>query len=90
MEFQVPFIMIIGAPSMATRSQPYAGNGVLYDDVWDPSVLSRFTPALNMEEAHCPILGAQQGFSRAAKFKLGMFHLLTDTEPLLFPEGKLL
>ncbi len=54
-----PFIMIVGAPSMATHSQPYTDNGVLYDDVWDPSVLSRFTPALNMEDAHCPLLGAQ-------------------------------
>jgi hypothetical protein len=85
-----PFITIIGAPSMATHSQPYADNGVLYDDVWDPSALSRFTPGMNMEDAHCPLLGAQQGFSRAAKLKPGMFHILTDTEPLLFPEGELI
>jgi hypothetical protein len=45
---------------------------------------------MNMEDAHCPLLGAQQGFSRATKLKPGIFHLLTDTEPLFFPEGELI
>ena len=81
-----PFITIIGAPSMATHSQPYADNGVLYDDVWDPSVLSRFTPGMKVEDAHCPLLGAQQGFSRAAKLKPGMFHILTEYRSSPFSE----
>ena len=85
----VPFITIIGAPSMATHMQLYVENGVLYDDVWDSLVMSCFKPDLNMDEPHCPILGAQQGFTRAPTLKPGMFHLLQETQPLVFPAGEL-
>ena len=71
----VPFIMIVGAPSMATHMQPYADNGVLYEDVWEPSVMAHIHNDLTMEDSHCPLLGAQQGFTRAPKLKPGMFHI---------------
>jgi hypothetical protein len=50
---------------MATHTQPYVENRVLYEDVWDPSVMTHFQPDLKMDDSHCPILGAQQGFTRA-------------------------
>ncbi len=84
-----PFITIVGAPSMATHMQPYSDNGVLYEDVWDPSVMANFQPDLTMDDSHCPLLGAQQGFTRATKLKPGMFHLLQETQPLFFPAGEL-
>jgi hypothetical protein len=84
-----PFITIVAAPSMAMHTQPFVDNDVLFEDVWDPLVLSHFQPGLVMEDSHCPILGAQQGFTRMTKLKPGMFHILKETQPLLFPEGEL-
>ena len=57
-----PFITILAAPSVATFIPPIGDNGVLYEDVWEETVLDRFKPKLVMEKAHCPVLGAQEGF----------------------------
>jgi hypothetical protein len=85
-----PFITILAAPSMATHTPPISDNGILYDDVWDATVLEPFKPALTTEDPHCPVMGAQEGKTRAAKLKPGMFHLLQETQPLLIPEGELI
>ena len=61
----------------------YVENGVLYDDVGDSLVMTCFQPDLNVDEPHCPILGAQQGFTRAPTLKPGMFHILQETQPLV-------
>jgi hypothetical protein len=85
-----PFITILAAPSVATYTKPVKENGVLYDDVWEGLVLNRFKPELDTAVAHCPMIGAQEGFSRALTLKTGMFHLLKDAQPLFLPAGELL
>jgi hypothetical protein len=85
-----PFLTCVAAPSMATFAPPLKENGVLYEDIWEKQVLERFFPALDPAVAHCPLMGAQQGFSRAASLKPGMFQLLQDAQPLFFPAGELL
>jgi hypothetical protein len=40
--------------SVATYAKPLSGNGVIFDDVWEPLVLSCFTLALVLEQdPHC-------------------------------------
>jgi hypothetical protein len=75
---------------MATHKPPFSENGVLFDDIWDPTVLERFKPLLVTEDLHCPILGAQEGFTRALKMQPGMFQILQESQPLLLPAGKLM
>jgi hypothetical protein len=46
-----PFITILAALSMATHAPPLSDkNGVLFDDVWDATVLERFKPTLVTED----------------------------------------
>jgi hypothetical protein len=85
-----PFITILAAPSVVTYAKPAKENGVLYGDVWEGMVLCRFRPALDTAVSHCPLIGAQEGYSRAPKLKTGIFHLLQDAQPLFLPEGELL
>jgi hypothetical protein len=83
-----PFITIVAAPSVMTHLPPVGENGLIFEDVWDPAVLSRFAPLLDMEKPHCPLMGAQEGFIRMKKFKPGMVQFLQESQPLLFPAGE--
>ena len=83
-----PFITILAAPSVATFVPPVSENGVLYNDVWDTMVLARFLPELDLEVAHSPFMGAQEGFSRADVLQPGMFQFLQDAQPLFIPAGE--
>ena len=59
-----PFITILAAPSIATYRQELTDQGLILDDVWDKSALAGFHPTLVTSMAHCPILAAQEGYSR--------------------------
>jgi hypothetical protein len=65
-------------------------NGIFYTDVWEEKAVERFVPWMDMELAHCPVLGAQEGFVRATTLHHGMLHLLADSQPLFMPAGELL
>jgi hypothetical protein len=71
-----PFITILAAPSVATYRQETTDQGIILDDVWDDTALQGFAPTLITSVAHCPILAAQEGYSRDLL-------LLTQVEPFL-------
>ena len=85
-----PFITLLAAPSVATFNATTGKHGVLLEDIWDANALSHFLPDLETSVVHCPIMGAQEGFSRAKNLKLSVVELLQDSKPLFFPAGKLL
>jgi hypothetical protein len=59
-----PFITILGAPSVVTYHQLLTDKGVILDNVWDESALKGFAPTLVTSTHHCPVLAAQEGYSR--------------------------
>jgi hypothetical protein len=61
--------------------------GVILKDIWDASILEDFQPDVKMEDPHCPIIGAQEGFSINPKMDPKVISLLQDAQPLFFPEG---
>jgi hypothetical protein len=63
--------------------------GVILKDIWDESILTDFQPDMKPEDLHCPIIGAQEGFSRNLKTAPKVISLLQDAQPLFFPEGEL-
>jgi hypothetical protein len=86
-----PVIMLIAAPSMATLGPITQEDppGLLYEDLWDAEVLAPFETHINIEEPHCPVLGASEGFSRAIPSATPKLYL-EDAKPLFFPAGELL
>jgi hypothetical protein len=42
-----------------------------------------------MDVPHCPLIGAQTGFVRAAALKPRLVDILHDSHPLFFPAGEL-
>jgi hypothetical protein len=85
----LPFITLIAAPSVATFNAVTGDSGVILEDLWDPSVLTDFLPDLTLSSIHCPLIGAQEGFSRAKSLKPSVIELLQDSQPLFFPAGEL-
>jgi hypothetical protein len=81
-----PFITLVAAPSMATLGATSPGNppGILLADIWQASVLQPFAAVLDMEQPHCPILGASEGFSRATPSPTPALYL-ADANPLFLP-----
>jgi hypothetical protein len=86
----VPFLTVVAAPAVATVNLQTGDAGVLLDDIWDESVLAAFKPGLVLSEVHCPMIGAQEGFSRSLKLEPKVFSLLQDAQPLFFPAGELM
>jgi hypothetical protein len=84
-----PFLTVLAAPSVVTFNSTTGDAGVTLDDLWDTSVLANFQPHLQPAELHCPIIGAQEGFSRSSKTEAKVFSLLQDSQPLLLPNGEL-
>jgi hypothetical protein len=85
----VPFLTVIAAPSVVSFNVTTGDAGVILEDIWDASILEDFQPDVNMENLHCPIIGAQEGFSRNPKMDPKVVSLLQDAQPLFFPEGEL-
>jgi hypothetical protein len=55
-----PFIMVLVASSMVITYNEYMGDmDILYNDMWDLTVLEGFQPTLDVYVPHCPLLGAQ-------------------------------
>ena len=63
--------------------------GVILDDIWDDTVLAAFAPNLVLTDTHCPMIGAQEGFSRSTKITTSVISLLQDAQPYFLPEGEL-
>ena len=85
----VTFVTILAAPSVTTFNDTTGDVGVILDDIWDHTVLHAFHPDLDTSVIHCPILGAQEGFSRSASLKASVVGILQDAQPLFLPEGEL-
>ena len=85
-----PFITILAAPSVATYRQETTDQGIILDDVWDDTALQGFAPTLVTSVAHCPILAAQEGYSRDLSLDTQVETILLDSQPLLIPEGELI
>jgi hypothetical protein len=85
-----PFITILAAPSVATYRQETTDQGIILDDVWDDTALQGFAPTLVTSIAHCPILAAQEGYSRDLSLSTQVESILLDSQPLLLPEGELI
>ena len=85
----IPFLTILAAPSVTTFNEDTGDVGVILDDIWEPSVLQAFHPDLDTSAVHCPIVGAQEGFSRSSTIKANVVGILQDAQPLFIPEGEL-
>ena len=85
----IPFMTVVAAPSIVTHNATMGERGILYDDVWEDTVLMEFKPDLEVEKPHCPMLGAQEGFTLSNALQPGMFDLLQEAQPLFFPMGEL-
>ena len=72
----IPFITVLAAPSLATVNLQTGDAGVLLEDIWDDTILSAFKPDLVMSDVHCPLIGAQEGFSRSLKVDPKVISLL--------------
>jgi hypothetical protein len=87
---EIPFLStILAAPSVTTFNENTGDVGVILDDIWESSVLQAFHPDLDTSAVHCPIVGAQEGFSCSSSFKANVVGILQDAQPLFIPEGKL-
>jgi hypothetical protein len=86
-----PIITIVAAPSMANigSPDPIIEPGILFEDIWSPSVLVPFEKVLTIDAPHCPVLAASEGFSRAIPSPTPQLYL-EDAKPLFFPSGELL
>jgi hypothetical protein len=83
------FMTILAAPSVVTYRQEPADQGIILDDICEESAINGFDPALVTLAAHCPILAAQEGYSRDPSLLPKVETLLLDSHPLLLPEGEL-
>jgi hypothetical protein len=83
-----PFITILAAPAVATYDVAATDHGVILDDIWDDSALAGFDPSLLTSGVNCPVLAAQEGYSRATNLTSKIESLLIDAQPLLVPEGQ--
>ena len=79
---QTSFLTVIAAPSVATFNTKTGDPGVTLEDLWDDTVLAEFLPGLETSEVHCPLMGGQEGFSRAKTLKPSVIGLLQDSQPL--------
>jgi hypothetical protein len=84
----VPFITILAAPALATCDPTTAETGVLLEDLWDETALKGFDPNLDLTSAQCPLLAAQQGFSRSSAVTSCVVSLLLDAQPVILPQGQ--
>jgi hypothetical protein len=85
-----PIITLVAAPSMATTdTQGSTGDppGILLADIWVESVLEPFATAVDLDQPHCPLMAASEGFSRATGPATPTTYL-DDAQPWLFPAGK--
>jgi hypothetical protein len=75
---------------MATLGTESPGDppGIILADIWQASVLQPFAAVLDMEQLHCPILAASEGFSQATPFPTPELYL-ADTNRLFFPADEL-
>jgi hypothetical protein len=87
----LPVITLVAAPSMANIGLQSKDDtpGILYEDLWDSSVLERFESSLNPEEPHCPVLAALEGFSCSLASPTPQLYL-EDARPIFFPTGELI
>jgi hypothetical protein len=85
----IPFLTVLATPSMATYNLSTGDAGVLLDDVWDETVLEAFPPHMDNAKVHCPLIGAQEGYSCSTKLEPKVFSLLQDSQPLLLLAGEL-
>jgi hypothetical protein len=85
----VPFITILVArTAVATYAEASAEHGVILDNIWDESALAGFDCSLVLSDVNCPILAAQEGYSRAVNITSRTESLLLHAQPLLIPEGQ--
>jgi hypothetical protein len=84
------FITILAAPSVATYRRDAPDPGILLDDVWEEAALQGFHPTLDTSVSHCPVLAAQEGYSRDPSLPAKVETLLLDSQPLLISEGELI
>jgi hypothetical protein len=85
----IPFLTVLAAPSGVTVNFQTGDDGILLEDVCDATVLSAFQPDLVTSDIHCPLIGAQEGFSRLMKLDPKIFSFLQGAQPLFLPEGGL-
>jgi hypothetical protein len=57
--------MTLAAPVVATYDEASTDHGVLLDDIWDETALMGFHSSLDATGVDCPILVAQEDYSRA-------------------------
>jgi hypothetical protein len=69
------------SPSPSKDDNP----GILYEDLWDLSVLKPFDSFLNPEEPHCPVLAASARFSRSVTSQPTSSTLSRGRTPSHFP-----
>jgi hypothetical protein len=86
----IEFITILAAPSVVTYHPETTDHGIILDDMWDDSALQGFDPGLVTSTAHCPVLAAQEGYSRDPSLLTTVENILLDSQPLLLPEGELI
>jgi hypothetical protein len=79
--------MLLATPFMATFNTTIGDPGVILVDIWDDTTaLTNFLLDLTpVDEVHCHLMGAQEGFSHAKVLKPSMGMLLQDSQPLWFP-----
>jgi hypothetical protein len=84
-----PFLTLLAAPSVATFNETTGDVGVTLTDIWDESVLAGFHPDLVQTDVHCPLIGAQEGFSRSDGLNGSVVSLLQDAGSIFLPAGEL-
>jgi hypothetical protein len=84
----VPFITILAAPALATCDPTSSDQGVLFEDVWDETALTGFDLTIDLTTANCPVLAAQEGFSRSLTVTSRVVSLLLDAQPVLLTQGQ--
>jgi hypothetical protein len=62
---------------------------VLYADGCEETVLECFKQWMDMDVARCPVLGAQEGITRAKDLEPGIIHILLESQLLFMPAGEL-
>jgi hypothetical protein len=84
-----PFIMVIVAPSEANYNEQMRDAVLLYNGIWEPTILATFQTDLDVSLPHCPLLGTQEGFIRDSALKPELLDILHDSQPLFFSPGEL-
>jgi hypothetical protein len=85
-----PIITLVVAPSMANINACSTSNppGILLANIWANLVLQPFLDVVDMDQPHCPILAASEGFLLAIAPVTPQLYI-EDAQPFLFPTGKL-